>query len=109
MNTRGAGGKALLGSALLIVLALGGSFWLVAAEQRRLYNEDLTQQLLTAARMLREALRDGWASLDAGGIAGLVHTLRSEGASVIRSSGPAPATSAAPGWACRSSATRWRQ
>lgn len=83
MNTRTAGGKALLGSALLIALALGSSFWLVAAEQRRLYNQDLTRQLLTAARMLREALREGWGSLDAGGIAGLVHTLRAEGASVV--------------------------
>lgn len=83
MNVRGAGWKALLGSAVLIALTLGSSFWMITAEQRRLYNEDLTRQLLTAARMLREALREGWPAADTSGVAGLVHTLRSDDAAVI--------------------------
>ncbi len=83
MSVRGVGWKALLASGLLIMLALGASFWMITAEQQRLYNEDLTRQLFTTARMLREALREGWASFDTSGVAGLVHTLRSDGASVV--------------------------
>jgi len=83
MSVRGAGWKALLASGLLIVAALGTSFWLITQDRQRRYNEDLARQLLTAARMLREALREGWESSDAGTVAGLVHTLRTDGASVI--------------------------
>jgi two-component system phosphate regulon sensor histidine kinase PhoR len=83
MSVRGAGWKALLASGLLMVVALGTSFWLITEDQQRRYNEDLTRQLLTAARMLREALREGWEPFDAGSVAGLVHTLRTDGASVI--------------------------
>jgi two-component system phosphate regulon sensor histidine kinase PhoR len=82
MSLRGVGWKALLASGLLIVLTLGTSFWLITQDQQRRYNEDLTRQLLTAARMLREAVRGGWEPFDAGSVAGLVHALRSDGASV---------------------------
>jgi two-component system phosphate regulon sensor histidine kinase PhoR len=83
MTLRGVGWKALLASGLLIVLALGTSFWLITQDQQRRYNQDLTRQLFTAARMLREATRGGWEPFDAGSVAGLVHALRSDGASVI--------------------------
>ena len=83
MNIRGAGWKALLVSAVLILLSLGSSFWLITAQQQRLYNEDLTRQLLTAARMVREALREGWVTYDVSRVAGLVHTLQSDGAAVV--------------------------
>lgn len=83
MTLRGVSLKALLGSAVLMALALGTSFWLITAEQQRLYNEDLTRQLLAAARLVRETLREAWDPFDAGRVAGLVHTLRTDGVSVV--------------------------
>jgi two-component system phosphate regulon sensor histidine kinase PhoR len=83
MRARGVGWRALLASGLLIVTTLGVSFWLITEDQQRHYNEDLTRQLLTAARMLREALRPDWESFDASGVAGLVHALRSDRASIV--------------------------
>lgn len=83
MSLRGVGWRTLLACGLLIAVALGTSFWLVTQDQQRRYNEDLTRQLLTAARMLREALREDWELFDASSVAGLVHTLRRDGASVV--------------------------
>jgi two-component system phosphate regulon sensor histidine kinase PhoR len=83
MSVRGVGWKALPASGLLIVATLGTSFWLITQDQQRRYNADLTRQSLTAARMLREALREGWEPFDASSVAGLVHTLCSDGASVV--------------------------
>ena len=57
MSVPRAGWKALLASGLLIFVALATSFWLITGDQQRRYNDDLTRQLFTAARMLREATR----------------------------------------------------
>ena len=83
MSVRGAGWKALLASGLLNVIVLGTAFWLITEDQQRRYNADLTRQLLSAARMLREAVRDDWEPFDAGRVSGLVRTLRSDGVSVV--------------------------
>ena len=80
---RGVGWKTLLASGLLIVVVLGSSFWLMTEDQQRRYNENLTRQLLAAARLLRESLRGNWQSFEPAKVAGLVHTLRSDGVSVV--------------------------
>jgi len=82
-RVRGVGWKALLASGLLIVIVLAAAFWLITEDQERRYNADLDRQLLTAARMVRAALRPGWDDLDAGDAAGLVHSLREDGAAVV--------------------------
>ncbi|MBU0638348.1 MAG: HAMP domain-containing protein [Planctomycetes bacterium] len=83
MNTRGVAGKALLVSALLIALALGASFWLVTAELQRLYNEDLTRQLLATARILGDTCGDDWTSSAGARITEMALTLHAEGTKLI--------------------------
>ena len=83
MNIRGVGRTALLGSALLITLAIGSSIWLIASDQRRHYNEELTTQLLTTARLLRTSLGDGLANDDLSSVAEAVHLVDQDGTIVI--------------------------
>ncbi len=74
--------KLLTAGALLALLTCGGALWLIIHEQERLYNAELTQQLLTEARMVREALGKDWANSRPDSIAGLVHALEENGVQV---------------------------
>ncbi|MBN1345098.1 MAG: HAMP domain-containing protein [Phycisphaerae bacterium] len=71
--------RLLIAGVLIVVLTCWASFWLITREQQRLHNEELTRQLLTEARMIRESIRGQWPDVPAGSIAGLVHTLQRDG------------------------------
>jgi len=83
MKLGGLSWKFIGGIALVVVLALGTSFWLFTAEAERLRDQELTQQLLAEARLLGLALHAGWPDRDARAIAGMVHSLHNEGTDVI--------------------------
>lgn len=83
MKFGGLSWRLLGGIALVVILALGASFWLFTSELERLRDEELTGQLLAEGRLLRSALDEGWAARDARPIAGMVNALHNEGTDVI--------------------------
>jgi two-component system phosphate regulon sensor histidine kinase PhoR len=62
----------------LVVVTCGGSFWLITREQERHHNAELTQQLLTEARMIRQALRGDGSAIRVEAAAGLIETLEQD-------------------------------
>jgi signal transduction histidine kinase len=79
MNPRRCSWKFLAVCALLVFAALAISFWLSSRQQRQRYNRELTRQLLTSARLVRDAIRNRWPDIDPDRVARLTHTLGSEG------------------------------
>ena len=82
MNFTGMGRNALIGSAVLMLATVGASFWLVTIELRQRYDEEATQNLLTAGRLIDAAVSDGWDLRDVSAISGLVHELQKAGIAV---------------------------
>ncbi len=79
MNPRRGSWKVLAVCALLVFAALTLSFWLSSRQQQRRYNSELTRQLLTSGRIVRDAIRNRWPEVDRDRIARLTHTLGAEG------------------------------
>jgi signal transduction histidine kinase len=83
MKLGGLSWRLLGGIALVVVLALGASFWLFTAELERLRDAELTEQLLAEARLLSYALRESWGARDAHPVAEMSHALHNEGTDVV--------------------------
>lgn len=71
-----------LGGIAIVALACGAAFWWVAREQQRLHNVELTQQLLTEARMIRAVVAMQWPLVDGLAAGELVRILARENARI---------------------------
>jgi two-component system phosphate regulon sensor histidine kinase PhoR len=83
MTLRGRPWIVVIGGGLLVVGICGVSLGLIASEQERQHNQELTRQLLTNARMLNAVLREQATGKPDGGVSELVRTLQAEGVQVI--------------------------
>lgn len=74
--------KTLLGSALLVLLVLGSSFGLILVDQRRLLDEGIERELLTAGRLLSRTLPEDGDRTAPAPFETAIETLQSAGISV---------------------------
>jgi len=79
MSIGGVGRRALLGSAILIALALGGSLWVLVAGQRQTLNENLVQEITSTAVILRDLARQSDPDPDVTRLGKLAQTLLDNG------------------------------
>jgi len=83
MFVRAIAARALIGSALLLVLVLGGAFWLITGEIERQLTAARSHELLVQGRMLCSVVREAWDDAPARKVADLVHELEREDTTVI--------------------------
>lgn len=83
MSMRQSGWKTLVVAAALIVAVLVGSAWMLIGDQQRRNSRALTRELLSSARVLREALRSEPNALNVEHAAGIVHILQTPETRII--------------------------